>query len=62
MKIYLGCIVYKKGKFWIIEDDTKEWKGTVIGKYTDYEFLRTDKVNDFEIIRNWRKEHPATGY
>ena len=60
MKMYIGCIVYKKGNYWYIVDTTKEWNGTIVGKYSHATFMKD--IDENQIIRNWRKDHPAVGY
>lgn len=61
MLVYMGCLVYKRRGRWRIVDDTKEWHGSVVAEFTDSQFRRED-VNEYAIIRDWRRDHPAKEY
>lgn len=59
--LYMGCHGFftKDGKTYVIEDESPEWDGEIVGKWSksDWERLDTDKV-----IREWRKDHPTKSF
>lgn len=59
--LYMGCHGFftKDGKTYIIEDESPEWDGEIVGKWSksDWERIDTDKV-----IREWRKDHPTKSF
>lgn len=59
--LYMGCHGFftKDGKTYVIEDESPEWVGEIVGKWSksDWERLDTDKV-----IREWRKDHPTKSF
>lgn len=60
-KLYMGCHGYftKDGRFYVIEDESSEWNGEIVGKWSksDWSSLDTDK-----IIIEWRKDHPTKSF
>ena len=60
MLLYNDCSVFKRGRFWIFRDDALKID---FAKFTESQFYAkdfhgNDKVNEFEIIRQWRDAHP----
>ena len=48
MCVYMNCVVYHRGRFWILKDDRT---GRIVHHWSEYEFRNVDHL---EFIRKYR--------